>query len=142
MKPREPFAPSRRTGWFVGRSDIGDYMHRWICETPFGAVRLHHILRSDEARALHDHPWTFCSLLISGGYWEVTDAGRTWWPRFSVRRVRAETPHRLILDSPVWTLVVTGPKAREWGFHTDSGWMHWREARALWAGWANEEQEP
>lgn len=28
---------------------------------------------------------------------------------------------------PAWTLFITGPKIREWGFHCPNGWRHWRE---------------
>lgn len=119
------------------RSDIGDdYMERWILRTPWGMLRLHHILRSDDDRALHDHPFDFCSLLLSGGYEEVRPVPvsvqhrygvtRSYrWPRFSLVRRDASDAHRLILDKPVWTLVLTGPKLREWGFYTKSGWIHW-----------------
>lgn len=43
-----------------------------------GRIYLHHILRSDHDRALHDHPWNFTSTILIGGYWEVTDARGTW----------------------------------------------------------------
>lgn len=58
---------------------LGDYMHRWWLagqpkdsESAGWAVRVHHILRSDHDRALHDHPWNNASLVLRGGYWEVT----------------------------------------------------------------------
>ncbi len=132
------WAPARRRGWFIGRTDIGDYMHRWVIETPFGALRLHHILRSDEARGLHDHPWSFWTFLLTGGYTEVTrPAGGLErcqdCRRFSFRFVPAETAHRLILTRPVWTLVLTGPKVRDWGFIIDGVWTSWKVARAMWA---------
>lgn len=25
------------------------------------------------------------------------------------------------------TLCFVGPKVREWGFHTENGWVHWKE---------------
>jgi hypothetical protein len=28
---------------------------------------------------------------------------------------------------PAWTISVTGPRVREWGFHTAEGWIHWKE---------------
>jgi hypothetical protein len=48
-------------------------------------------------------------------------------PRFSVIRRKAEDLHRLRLDKPVWTLVISGPWKRHWGFETERGWVHWRE---------------
>jgi hypothetical protein len=46
------------------------YLIRWAINTPFGGVKLHHILRSDEDRDCHDHPWSFLSIVLRGGYWE------------------------------------------------------------------------
>lgn len=46
------------------------YMRRWILHTPFGDLRLHHILRSDHDRDLHDHPFDFWTFLLTGGYTE------------------------------------------------------------------------
>lgn len=124
---------------------IGDYMHRWIVQTPWGSLRLHHILRSDRDRDMHDHPVDFWTLLLTGGYVE-------WLPadhpesrvkllaeptpglpaphavghrrqRFSWRYVQAETAHRLQLFEPVWTLLWCWPPRRDWGFHTAEGWV-------------------
>jgi len=96
--------------WCLYRNDIGDYMQRWILQTPWGTFRLHHILRSDEARALHDHPWDFTSILLTGGYDEIlprADGSEycVHHPRWSVVRHAAEDQHRLIVHRPVWTLV-------------------------------------
>lgn len=89
-------------------------------------VRYHHILDDDRQPDLHDHPWDFTSMLLTGGYRETTTAGTTehWAPTVVVRD--AEEPHRLeLLDGPMWTLVATGPARRRWGFHTGDGWVHW-----------------
>ena len=56
-------------------SHLPGYMDRlWLRPVEAGApfaARLHHILRSDHDRALHDHPWPNASFVLSGGYWEV-----------------------------------------------------------------------
>ncbi len=120
------------------RHDIGDYMHRWLLTLPGGKMlRLHHILRSDAGRDFHDHPFDFTSFLLTGGYFEykpITEypSGkkhkfRLWWPRFSIVRKQAEDLHSLELTKPVWTLVLTGPRRRVWGFQTPTGWVPWTE---------------
>lgn len=48
-------------------------------------------------------------------------------PRFSVIRHRAEDLHKLRLTKPVWTLVISGPWRRKWGFMTPQGWVHWKD---------------
>lgn len=117
------------------------YMDRWEFRTPFFTVRLHHILRSDQDRELHDHPWDFTSLILSAGYWEYRPARagrlglsppfceieRRWCRPLSVVCRKAEDAHRLELTRPVWTLVITGRKRRDWGFYTKDGWVHWRQ---------------
>lgn len=127
------------------KSHLGDYMRRWIFECWLGTVRLHHILRSDNDRYLHDHPWDFTSIILRGWYLEVTgvEAGTedtrafsgllepketdaSGHPVRSINRKKAEDAHRLILvpGTSVWTLVFTGPRRRRWGFYTrDQGWV-------------------
>lgn len=96
-------------------------------------VYLHHFMRSDYDRALHDHPWLFnFSWLLAGDYIEHTiraggieiktyrKAG-DWKFRFGA------APHRVELsDGPCWTLFITGPKWRTWGFHCPNrGFVPW-----------------
>lgn len=132
----------------------GYYMKRWILRLPFGySIRLHLILRSDADRHLHDHPFDFTSLLLMGDYTEITPCEkcggedrnaaqcpcpRCWdgrrrqrFPRFSINRKRAEQRHALTLEKPVLTLVFAGPK-RDWGFHTEAGWVHNEEYGRRW----------
>jgi hypothetical protein len=114
--------------WSFRRRDIGDYMHRWILTMPWGTLRLHKILRSDSDRHLHDHPWDFTSLILRGSYVELTPTGTTTYSPGDINRKKAEDIHRLVLtNGSVWTFVVSGPKRRSWGFHTEAGWVHWRE---------------
>jgi hypothetical protein len=114
---------------------IGDpqdpYLRRWwvIPRNRVFNIYLHHFLRSDDDRALHDHPWLFnCSILVKGAYDEVTFSGtrrrRQWLPYFRW----GKAPHRVELVSrEVWTVFITGPVVRDWGFYCPQGWRHWRE---------------
>lgn len=111
----------------VYRSDIRDYMERWILRTPWFMVRVHHILRSDRGDDLHDHPFDFASFILHGGYTEVTPLGVAAYSAGNVLIRRAEQLHRLVLDHQAWTLVFTGPLRRSWGFRTPTGWVDWRE---------------
>lgn len=109
-----------------------------------GRIYIHHIMRSDYDRALHDHPWSFKSVLLWGGYREHTTytdmeyrpVRGKWKPTFfnassdealhcdfnapCVLLRPAAWRHRLDLrdNKPVWSLVFTGPKERSWGFWT------------------------
>ena len=120
-----------RTGWrrviWSCAAAHGPLLTRYyLVETRWFAVYLHHLHTSDENRALHDHPWSFVTFLLSGGYEEHTPAGIFWRRRFSVLYRPAEWQHRLVLRWPVWTLVIRCRRRREWGFWTDGEWMDYR----------------
>lgn len=120
------------------------YLRRWylIPRNPFLNVYLHNFLRSDDDRALHDHPWWFISLMIRGEYDEVTESGVKRRRAGSIAYRPAEWRHRVQLlrkwvedgredqrarggplvrywstpEQPCWTVIVTGRRSRMWGF--------------------------
>lgn len=93
-------------------------------------IYIHNIIRSDEDRECHDHPWPFLSIILKGWYREYNLNTKTNtmsvkdWRRFSIVRHKAEDAHRLEVEKPMWTLVFIGKKTRDWGFYTDNGWAH------------------
>lgn len=93
-----------------------------LLRTPFGNLYLHEILRSDEDRCLHDHPWRFVTLILSGGYREVLPTGVRYRPVGTLLFRPATFAHRIEVDRPVWSLVWVGQKVRAWGFFTVFGW--------------------
>lgn len=121
------------------------YMRRWylLYFPRLFSVRVHHIRRPDLDRFPHDHPWHFVSIILRGGYmeqWCKADdfqaVGRRWI-KFNRRRVnrfsfhKKTDLHKIMRfnrgDEGAWTLIFTGPKAREWGFRTDKGWVSRRD---------------
>jgi len=116
------------------RRDIwkGDelYMRRFYLVPPGGRTQvfLHHILRDDDDRALHDHPWAFVSIILWGSYTEILQEGLRRVASFGdVLRNPATHAHRVIVNRPVWSLVVAGSAVRVWGFHdSHKGWTDWR----------------
>lgn len=131
----------RKPDKVIGGED-DPYLRRWYCiRTPWFQVLLHQFLRSDDDRALHDHPWRSASLILRGQYVEVLPVNRNEPSGATVRKLRrplrvyrrsAEDAHRveLIDCRPVWTLFFTGPYERSWGFWCRWGWRHWREFTA------------
>lgn len=120
---------------FVIGGGASPYLLRWflIPRNPIFNVYLHLFLRSDDDRALHCHPWANASLLLRGSYVEHTiAAGGVHQHRvmttgdFKVRP-SGRHAHRIELtDGPCWTLFITGPRYRQWGFHcAERGWVHW-----------------
>lgn len=50
------------------------YLHRWyVFRTERMGLFIHKFVRSDEDRALHDHPWSFFVIPLWGGYIEHSD---------------------------------------------------------------------
>lgn len=95
------------------------YVIRWRIEFPFGSVRLHHWLAPDDDRAFHDHPWWFWTIVLKGGYIDKSPDGIDHLWAGSCRYRKAEHRHTVIPDPEAWTLLVTGPPVRAWGFWLD-----------------------
>lgn len=93
------------------------YVVRWRLETPWGSIRLHHWLGPDDDRAFHDHPWSFTTFILKGGYVDVSPAGSEHLHAPAVRHRTAEHRHTVHpCGGGAWTIIVTGPKVRTWGF--------------------------
>jgi hypothetical protein len=123
---------SRAHDFAIGPKDE-PYMLRWwiIPRNKWFNIYLHKFYHDDEDRALHDHPWASCSIILEGGYFENFDWGRVWRGEGSVTLRRATKAHRISLSkilapNPV-SLFITGPVIRTWGFHCPKGWVPWHK---------------
>lgn len=93
------------------------YMRRWALIAGLFSIRLHHFYRPDDSRAFHDHPWWFVTLVLGGGYTDYSTSGTDYLHAGSVRFRGALHRHRVRPDwDGCWTLVLTGPNLRKWGF--------------------------
>ena len=110
------------------------YMVRWhlLPRNSLFNVYLHRIEGRDRDIELHDHSWWSLTVVLKGSYEEVVLEPGAEHPyyrkvkRFSLRSPK--TAHRILRpEVPTWTLFITGPRVREWGFHTINGWVHWRQ---------------
>ncbi|MFC3674704.1 hypothetical protein [Ferrovibrio xuzhouensis] len=136
-KRLETVSASRDPDIIIGGNDK-PYLKRWyvIPRNRWLNVYLHQFLRSDDDRALHDHPWVNCSILLANEYTEVlptigaTTTSRILRPGSVVFR-RPRAAHRVLLHAgPAVTLFLTGPRIREWGFWCPQGWRHWEDFTA------------
>ena len=101
---------------------------------PFN-VFLHKFHKSDPGD-VHDHPWSYATLILAGGYYE-------WVPEFNkegrmigeiqywrgpghFRICKPTSYHRIELKQGVtpWTLFMPGPQKREWGFLVKNKWIN------------------
>ena len=87
-----------------------------------------HVFHRDDHDVMHDHPWWFWSLILWGGYTEDTPTrtvvyrpGRLLWrPSKWIHRIRLH-------NGTAVTLVVSGPRHREWSFWTKQGPVWWKK---------------
>jgi hypothetical protein len=112
-----------------GRED--PYMLRWyiIPRNRWFNIYLHQFHRSDDDRALHDHPWWSLSLNLWGTMIEhQKDDKRRLVETGDIIFRSATFAHRLELPNriPAMTIFMTGPRIRTWGFHCPNGWRDWR----------------
>jgi hypothetical protein len=89
--------------WLIARAKLTPYQHimsadgtemymgRWWLFNPYSrethkaalwwcpwSFRIHHIMRPDEDRDLHDHPWNARTIILRGWYTEQRPAGAEW----------------------------------------------------------------
>lgn len=110
-----------------------------ILETPWFACFLHRFDHPDSVRHLHDHPWSFVSVMLRGGYDELFAADfdtalqhagghaapTRRWRAGSVHRIRRGEFHAIswLARRPTWTLLLVGPRLCGWGFATSDGFV-------------------
>lgn len=154
--PDEIIGHNARTRKRDGHAGVIDrpFLLRWyvVPKNKWCNIYLHHFVRDDEDRALHDHPWWNVSLLLAGQYIEHTiRAGGIHMRqlfqegdlKFRSPRMahRVELTYGLVRDAldPLridpwlmigasgkigsWSLFITGPVVHVWGFHCPkAGW--------------------
>ena len=114
------------------------YLHRWhlIPRNRFFNIYLHHFIGSDQ-RVMHDHPWISLAYHLAGSM-EETYQDPYFLSEYRRKRLIVEgnwtyrnskflhylTPEQVF---PCWTLFMTGPKLKPWGFQTKDGWRPWRQ---------------
>lgn len=124
----------RKPDFIIGPHD-NPYLLRWwiIPRNKFFNIYLHHIRADDDDRALHDHPWWNVSILLRGSYTEIRKEGTKTHRAPCLVMRKPTTAHRLVLPVEnggiryVWSLFITGPVVRDWGFHCPKGWRLWKD---------------
>ena len=110
------------------RMDREPYLERYYLflrertRFPFN-IFLHRFLKSDPD-VLHNHPWSYRTIILLGGYWEHKSDGVFWRGPLSYIYAPTNTYHRVELDKKIpycWTLFMPGIKEQSWGFLTEKG---------------------
>lgn len=144
---RVPFVVALRTYARRFFPPLGPYAHAVVraselltrvrSRTP--AVFLHRTFRADPGRDVHNHPWPWAgTFVLWGGYVQLIKE-RLPTGYYSERFVRVDRwtwhrdgfypnqYHRIVSVKPnTWTLFVTGPRLRDWGFLVRGAHIRWR----------------
>jgi hypothetical protein len=100
----------------LGRPEC-KYVVRWVVDFGLFSIRLHHWLSSDDQRHMHDHGWGFYTLVLMGAYTDVSPQGEQRMTPGTIAFRPAEHQHTVRVDrGGCWTLLLTGPERRVWGF--------------------------
>jgi len=93
---------------------------RWLC------IYIHHFMGDDDFRIPHDHPKRFISFGLWGSYIErVYKKGKLIEAKIYrapwIRSFPATHTHRLVSVKNAWTLVITLPYQKSWGYWEPDG---------------------
>lgn len=56
---------------FIREGETSPYLIRYnLFECPWFSIKIHKIMQTDND-CMHDHPWSFLSIILKGGYWEI-----------------------------------------------------------------------
>lgn len=108
----------------------GLYLRRWCLFTcPWGRVYLHNLIGPDPDRDPHNHPWNARVLVLRGSYVQyiVTGPNQVRSQHIRWTNTLGAGYHRIISVRPnTWTLTLTGPVVRSWGFLRNTVHIHWK----------------
>lgn len=115
------------------------YLNRWwiIPRNNYFNIYLHKMQKDDDDRALHCHPYHNMSIILRGGYYEYYESNMVFCQKRKPGNIifrKAEDAHMLKLYRdeqgkiiPSWSLFITGPRIREWGFWPNGKFIPWKE---------------
>jgi hypothetical protein len=93
------------------------------------SICFHNFHRGDEDPDTHDHPFSFVSLVLAGGYREFGEDGRSIVRKpFSLAYRTATHRHRVEpLTNRCWTICLKRKVDRVWGFWQDGNFIPWKD---------------
>ena len=125
---RDTGRPRWAIGWrkqfdLVRTDDGRTYLTRWwLLATPWFGIPVHRMLTGDARDTVHDHPFAFLSIVLRGGYTEISRHPRTLEleqrhvRRLNVMRTRRAHTITHLDRTPTWTLLLVGRQQASWGF--------------------------
>src|SRR5882672_9952016 len=101
----------------IGWEEIGeDFIRYTLVHTPWITAYLHRLEALTAHPECHDHPWSFIAVILKGGYNEYHNGQWTWRGPGSLLYRPATWTHNVVTKGVSWSVIITGPKNREWEF--------------------------
>jgi|SRR6185436_1243939 len=112
----------------ISKQGIIHFRRYRLLQTPLFSIYIHQICQSD-TDDMHDHPWHFLSIILKGGYREISRS----FPYFKDLKVVDYYPgdvivhhlndvHKIsLLNKSVWTLVFVFGRKKYWGYRLKDG---------------------
>lgn len=99
-----------------------------MLKTRWWAICVHWLNKPDPEPFDHDHPVSFLSIILRGGYTENRNGQVRKHRWFNFVRATQDDRHTITHVEPnTVTLCFMGPKIREWGYTTPTGWIMWKD---------------
>lgn len=153
----------RALAWLVSRTTVADFLIKRAQSTPYAhldgymnrwwlfngydpldksksrgrwlpSIRIHHILRADNARHMHDHPWNARTIILRGAYSEERLDGSCYLRTVgSTAKLNYGEFHHIthVTEGGVWTMFLSWRYKGTWGFNVDGKKVPWREYEEL-----------
>lgn len=101
---------------------------RTLLSGRLGKLLWHEFFAGSSDKDPHDHPRSFLTIVLQGGYDDVRADGHVDHVRAPTIRYRRATHAHITRVGPTGakTLVLMGPLRRDWGFVRDGRWWDWR----------------
>ncbi len=89
-------------------------LDKFSCEILFFAttIKPEVSLSKSDLGDLHDHYWSYITIMLKGGYWETTEKGTFWRKPGYIGFRSYNSRHSLKIPEGkcAWTLLLVGPK--------------------------------
>lgn len=152
---------NKKEPWRVLVNEHGEYMRQWWFFNPYKVsksqgkagqkygwipfnIRIHHIMKKDKDKHLHDHPWNAIGIVFDGTYIEVRQSddgsdihdiyayGDEGWDG-RANKINHYNFHRItdVSEGGAWTMFITFKYKHSWGFLVDGVKIPWRKYLGL-----------
>lgn len=113
----------------IGPPECPLMFRRTLLGGRFGKLLWHRFMPAATDKDPHDHPRSFVTVVLRGGYDDIQPDGTVQTLRAPAIRYRPAAHAHItrVHEDGATTVVVMGPLVRAWGFVRDGRWWPWRD---------------